>query len=79
MPTTSLSKSNQTQAVWLPKAVAFPDSVKEVEIIVIGNSRLICPKGHRWDNFFDGKSKVTDDFLTERAQGAFKKRRGLED
>jgi antitoxin VapB len=60
---TTLFKSNQTQAVRLPKAVAFPDDIKEVEIIAIGNSRLICPVGHRWDSFFDGKPKVSDDFV----------------
>ena len=53
MPTkTKLFKSNQTQAVRLPKDVAFPDDVKEVEIIKVGNSRVISPVGHRWDAFF---------------------------
>jgi antitoxin VapB len=59
---TTIFKSNQTQAVRLPKAVAFPDDVREVEIIAIGDSRLICPVGHRWDTFFDGKPKVSNDF-----------------
>lgn len=48
--TTTIFRSNKTQAVHLPKAVAFPGvafpgEVSEVEIIAIGSSRLICPVG----------------------------------
>jgi virulence-associated protein VagC len=44
--------SNRTQAVRLPKAVAFPEGVHQVEIIKLGNSRLITPVGRRWDELF---------------------------
>ena len=74
---TSVFKNNQTQAVRLPKAVAFPDHVKEVEIIVVGASRLISPIGRRWDSFFDRSSNVSDDFLNERDQGQFEEREPL--
>ena len=78
MPTTTrLFKSNRAQALRLPKAVAFPDDVEEVEIIVVGSSRLICPVGHRWDTFFNRKSKVSDDFMAERDQGEFEEREPL--
>jgi antitoxin VapB len=72
--TTKLFKSNRTQAVRLAKAAAFPDDVSEVEIVVLGSSRLICPVGHRWDSFFSRTSKVSDDFMCEREQGAFETR-----
>ena len=75
--TTTLFRSNKTQAVRLPKAVAFPGDVGEVEIIAIGSSRLICPVGHRWDTFFGREAKVSDDFLTERDQGAAEEREPL--
>ena len=75
--TTSVFKSNQTQAVRLPKPVAFPEDVTEVEIIVVGTSRLICPVGRRWDSFFDRTSKVSDDFMTHRDQGQFENREPL--
>ena len=39
--------SNRSQAVRLPKAVAFPEGVRHVEIIRVGNSRLITPAGRR--------------------------------
>ena len=63
MPTTKILKSNRTQILRLPKAAAFPDEVTEVEIIVIGSSRLICPVGHRWDSYFNRNSKISDDFF----------------
>ena len=45
---TTLFHSNKTQAVRLPKAVAFPDGVKEVEIVVVGESRIVSPAGKRF-------------------------------
>lgn len=73
---TKIFKSNRSQAVRLPKDVALPDSVKEVEIIAIGNKRLITPAGGSWDSWFDGP-RVTDDFMTERAQPMDQKRESL--
>ena len=74
MPTTTvLFKSNQTQAVRLPKDVAFPEDVREVEIVKVGNSRIISPKGHRWDSFFARSSRPSDDFV-RGDQGEFEER-----
>ncbi len=42
---TRLFKSNRSQAVRLPKQVAFPESVKDVEITAIGSKRIIAPAG----------------------------------
>jgi antitoxin VapB len=53
MVRTSLFKSNRSQAVRLPKDVAFPEGVKEVEIFVDGKKRVIVPAGAGWDDFFD--------------------------
>ena len=72
--TTVIFRSNRTQAVRLPKDVAFPEGVREVEIVKVGNSRVISPVGHRWDSFFDRPSRPSDDFLAERNQGAFEER-----
>jgi antitoxin VapB len=49
---TTLFKSNKTQAVRLPKDVAFPSDVREVTIIKEGNKRIIAPAGASWDDFF---------------------------
>ena len=71
---TKLFKSNQTQAVRLPKAVAFPEGVSEVEIVKVGNTRVISPVGHSWDAFFADPHKLSDDFLVDRDQGEFEER-----
>jgi antitoxin VapB len=58
--------SNRSQAVRLPKALAFPEGVHQVEIIRLGNSRLITPVGRRWDEFFVNGPQVSEDFMNER-------------
>jgi antitoxin VapB len=68
--------SNRSQAVRLPKAVAFPADVHRVEVIKIGHSRLITPIGHRWDEYFNGP-RASEDFLSERDQGVPEKREPL--
>ncbi len=60
--------SNRSQAVRLPKAVAFPEDVHQVEIIKLGQSRLITPVGRRWDEYFSG-TPASEDFMVERDQG----------
>ena len=75
--TTKIFRSNKTQAVRLPRAVAFPGEVTDVEVIAIGNSRLICPVGHRWDAFFSREAKVSEDFLAPRDQGTAEDREPL--
>ena len=64
---TRIFKSNRSQAVRLPKEVAFPDSVKDVEITAIGNKRMIAPAGQSWDEWFNALG-VSSDFMTERRQ-----------
>lgn len=64
---TKLFKSNRSQAVRLPKAIAFPESVKSVEIIAVGNKRIISPVGKSWDDWFDA-SGVSSDFMIKRLQ-----------
>ena len=50
---TSLFFSNRSQAVRLPKAVAFSEDVHEVVIIPDGPRRIIAPAEAAWDDFFD--------------------------
>ncbi|HSZ11615.1 MAG TPA: type II toxin-antitoxin system VapB family antitoxin [Rhizomicrobium sp.] len=68
MTRSTVFKSNKSQAVRLPKAVAFPDDVHQVEIIKVGNSRVISPVGKRWDDFFLHGPKLSDDFSIDRDQ-----------
>ena len=53
MEQASIFKSNKSQAVRLPKPVALPESVKKVDVIVLGRARLLVPAGEAWDAWFD--------------------------
>jgi antitoxin VapB len=64
---TRIFKSNRSQAVRLPKEVAFPEFVKDVEITSIGNKRMITLASESWDEWFNGPG-VSSDFMTERKQ-----------
>jgi antitoxin VapB len=77
MTKSTVFKSNRSQAVRLPKAVAFPDDVHEVEIIRVGNSRVISPVGKRWDAFFLNGPRVSDDFMEDRDQPPAQERERL--
>ncbi|MBF7142590.1 MULTISPECIES: type II toxin-antitoxin system VapB family antitoxin [Pseudomonas] len=66
-------QSNRSQAVRLPKAVAFPEDVKRVDVVAVGRARIITPAGESWDSWFDGEG-VTTDFLAERGQPADQER-----
>lgn len=48
----SVFKSNRSQAVRIPKELAFSDDVKEVFIIRKGKSLEIVPVDALWDDFF---------------------------
>jgi antitoxin VapB len=76
MVQTKIFKSNQSQAVRLPKAVAMPQSVVEVEIVALGNTRIISPAGQSWDTWFD-EAVVTEDFLKTREQPPIQNRESL--
>lgn len=65
---TTVFRSNRTQAVRLPKAVAFPDGVTEVEIAAIGDARLITPVSGAIDFWWDHGAQPTIDFLNDRDQ-----------
>lgn len=52
---TTLFQSNRTQAVRLPKDVAFPEGVREVTILREGQRRIIVPTNAVWDDFFVAK------------------------
>jgi len=66
-------KSNKSQAVRLPKAVSLPESVKQVDIIRLGRTRLIAPAGELWESWFN-EPGVSDDFMETRDQPADQER-----
>ncbi|WP_133735704.1 type II toxin-antitoxin system VapB family antitoxin [Halospina denitrificans] len=76
MEKTTLFTSNRSQAVRLPKAVAYPDSVKQVDIVVIGKARIITPAGESWDSWFEGEG-VSEDFMATRDEPSAQDRESL--
>lgn len=53
MTKTTLFQSNRSQAVRLPKDVAFPEGVRSVTVLRDGKRRVIVPSDAVWDDFFD--------------------------
>jgi antitoxin VapB len=77
MARSTVFKSNRSQAVRLPKDVAFPEGVHQVEVVKLGSARLITPVGQMWDDFFENGPRVSDDFMTERVQPPLEAREEL--
>ncbi len=64
----SIFITHNSQSVRLPTEARFNDNVKKVLIRKNGKERILCPIENTWDSFFLTDQKVTDDFLTERAE-----------
>ena len=68
MTKSTVFKTNRTQAVRIPKELAFPDDVREVEIIRDGNSLIVVPAEESWKAFLESGPHVSEDFMKERNQ-----------
>jgi antitoxin VapB len=68
MVSSKLFLNNTTQAVRLPKEVAFPEGVTEVEIFVEGDTRVIVPKGQSLLAWMTTGPGFSDDFMVDRDQ-----------
>ncbi|HTZ67348.1 MAG TPA: type II toxin-antitoxin system VapB family antitoxin [Roseiarcus sp.] len=77
MTRSTVFTSNRSQAVRLPKAVAFPEGVHQVDILKVGHSRVIVPQGKRWDDLFLSGPRASGDFMAERRQPAAEEREPL--
>ena len=76
-PIGSIGCSSTLRSVRLPKAVAFPEDVHQVDILKIGRSRVIVPQGKRWDDLFQNGPRASEDFMTEREQPPVEEREQL--
>ncbi|MHA7878982.1 MAG: type II toxin-antitoxin system VapB family antitoxin [Saccharospirillum sp.] len=76
MERASIFKSNKSQAVRIPKPLAYPESIKKVDIVAQGRARIITPAGESWDIWFDGDG-VSDDFMECRDQPDHQDREAL--
>ncbi|MBB3233527.1 type II toxin-antitoxin system VapB family antitoxin [Phyllobacterium endophyticum] len=77
MTSSTVFTTNRSQAVRLPKAVAFPEDVHQVDILKIGLGRLVVPQGKRWDDLFTQGPRLSDDFMSEREQPVIEDREPL--
>ena len=77
MSTGSVFLNNRTQAVRLPAETRFPAHVRQVNVRIKGNERILSPVENTWDSFFLSDSKAPDDFLTERAEQTETERESL--
>ncbi|MGO1947986.1 MAG: type II toxin-antitoxin system VapB family antitoxin [Mycobacteriaceae bacterium] len=68
MSRTSLFYSNRTQAVRLSKDVAMPESVNDVDVVAIGDIRVIMPVRADINDWWENGLTPTDDFLADRDQ-----------
>ena len=78
MVQTTVFKSNTSQAVRLPKDVALPENIKLVDVVAVGNRRIISPAGTAWDEWFENGS-VSSDFMKDRSQPKAQLREPLND
>ena len=77
MKTGTVFINNRTQAVRMPAETRFPDSVRRVQVRVVGRERILTPVDSAWDSFFLGGQTVTEDFMTERAEQTQTEREAL--
>jgi len=77
MKTGTVFINNRTQAVRMPAETRFPDSVRKVQVRVVGKERILTPVDAAWDSFFLGGQTVTEDFMTERAEQTQTEREAL--
>lgn len=61
--------NNRTQAVRLPAAMRFDESIKTVNVRQVGVDRVISPATAVWDTFFTHPHVVSEDFMESRDQG----------
>lgn len=65
---TTVFLSNRSQAVRLPRAVAFRDGVCEVVVTQDGPRRIIAPADAAWDDFFETAGVALGDREQPEAQ-----------
>lgn len=72
-----LTRTGRGQTLRLTTAMAFPDDVREVEVMRIGAALLLTPVGRRWDDFFHDGPLASPDYLRDRACEGAEERESL--
>ncbi len=71
-------KNNDKQALGLPVELSLSDSIKRVQVRVVGNERIISPVDFSWDSFFLSAPLISEDFMPKRANQEQPERESLE-
>ncbi|WP_110958466.1 type II toxin-antitoxin system VapB family antitoxin [Acidovorax sp. ST3] len=58
---------DHSQVVSIPEEVSFPEHVHVVDVRANGDELVIAPVRTSWHDFFLASSRVSGDFLPERA------------
>ncbi|MCL2785000.1 MAG: antitoxin [Propionibacteriaceae bacterium] len=74
MATGAVFRTNRTQAVRLPKAVAFADNVQRVSVRIEGDSRVLTPVSGSFQQWAASRLAQDPDFLADRDQGIAQER-----
>lgn len=67
MTKSTIHRIRNTRFIRLPEALEFPETVKQIDVFLTGQTLTITPSDCRWDDFF-GAPGVSSDFLTNRTQ-----------
>ena len=71
--TTTVFRLNRSQAIRIPKHLAFPEGVKDLVVRRSGDNLIISPhKNTSWDDFFD--RSPCPDFPERAPQGEYEER-----
>ncbi|MFC0309748.1 type II toxin-antitoxin system VapB family antitoxin [Gallibacterium trehalosifermentans] len=75
--TATVFMNNKSQAIRIPKMAELPQTTKNVNIIIQGNTRIITPLNHVWDSWFNDSNAVSEDFMLDREQPQMQERESL--
>ena len=67
MTVSTVFTNNRSQAIRLPAELRLPESVKKVDVRIVGQERVIAPADAVWDSFFLADKTASEDFMAERA------------
>jgi len=71
MATATVFLNNRSQAVRLPKSVAFPPGITRVTVEVIGDTRVLTPAATTFSEWAATWHPSDPEFMADRAQGTF--------
>lgn len=67
MPTANiLHEDMHGQTIRLPENATFPQNIKQVDVIIVGNTRILTPPGERWRLWASRPSQLSEDCFSER-------------